>query len=89
MVKLVMLKVFGRVQGVGFRFYTQKEALRLKINGFVRNMPDGSVYIEAEGEETDLESFVRWCEKGPDWARVDKVQKQYTNKLAYKGFQIR
>ncbi len=89
MTKTVMLKIFGRVQGVGFRFYAQKKALELNINGFVRNMTDGSVYVEAEGDEENLTVFVLWCEKGPDWARVDKVQKQYANGVGYKGFQIR
>ena len=44
------------------------------IYGFVKNHYDGSVYIEAEGEETVLLSFIEWCKKGPSWSRVDEVE---------------
>ncbi len=87
--KAVTLRIFGRVQGVGFRYYTQKKAQELNITGYVRNMPDGSVYIEAEGDPDVLEQFVLWCETGPDWARVSKVEKQYQPPLGYQGFEIR
>ncbi len=72
----VILKVYGRVQGVGFRFYTQKTAQELNITGHVRNRPDGSVYIEATGESNNLERFIKWCEDGPAWAHVSKMEKQ-------------
>jgi acylphosphatase len=85
----VTLRVYGRVQGVGFRYYTQKTAMEHGIDGFVRNMPDGSVYIEAEGEPDALERFVLWCETGPQWARVSKVEKQYSPPKGYTGFEIR
>jgi acylphosphatase len=74
--KAVIIKVYGKVQGVGFRFYTQKEAQDLGLTGYVQNKPDGSVYIEAEGESDKLERFALWCEEGPSWARVSKVEKQ-------------
>ena len=67
------IRVYGRVQQVGFRFYTHKKANELGITGFVKNEPDGSVYIEAEGDEVPLDHFVLWCHKGPQWARVDKI----------------
>jgi acylphosphatase len=70
--KAIILQVFGRVQGVGFRYYTQKKADEFGIHGFAKNRPDGSVYIEAEGEEGLLEAFVFWCEEGPAWARVSR-----------------
>ncbi len=87
--KGVILRIYGRVQGVGFRYYTQKKALELGIDGYVRNMPDGSVYVEAEGERGNLERFVLWCETGPDWARVSKVEKQFCPPKGYNGFEIR
>lgn len=88
--KGVILKVYGKVQGVGFRFYTQKEALELGLKGFVQNKPDGSVYIEAEGESDKLERFILWCEEGPSWARVTKVEKQFVPVLDRdEGFSIR
>jgi acylphosphatase len=89
MERAVIMKVYGRVQGVGFRFYTQKAAWERHINGFVRNKPDGSVYIEAEGLDADLMSFVDWCSQGPQWARVDSMEKQFVGPFGYKGFEIR
>ncbi len=87
--RAVTLRIYGRVQGVGFRYYTQKEAVARQISGWVRNMPDGSVYIEAEGEKEQLEQFIDWCETGPQWARVTDVQKQYVPPKGYSGFEIR
>jgi acylphosphatase len=85
----VILQVYGRVQGVGFRFYTQKKARELGIVGFVHNKPDGSVYIEAEGEETALDQFMLWCEDGPPWARVSEVKKQFIPVRGYTAFRVR
>ncbi len=88
--KAVILKVYGKVQGVGFRFYTQKRAQELSLKGFVQNKTDGSVYIEAEGETEQIEMFVLWCDEGPSWARVTKVEKQFVPVLERdEGFFIR
>lgn len=87
--KAVILHVFGKVQGVGFRFYTQKKAKELQIKGYVKNLPDGSVYIEAEGEIENLEVFMNWCELGPSWARVSKLTHQYVPPTDYSNFQIK
>jgi acylphosphatase len=76
MMKAVILKVYGKVQGVGFRFYTQKTAQELNITGHVSNRHDGSVYIEAAGEIKNLEIFINWCKDGPVWAHVSKLEKQ-------------
>ncbi|MCF6243198.1 MAG: acylphosphatase [Bacteroidales bacterium] len=73
MQKAVSLKIRGKVQGVGFRYHTKQVADELKISGFVKNMPDGSVYIEAVGEDWSIDQFTEWCKQGPPWARVDKV----------------
>jgi len=83
------IKIFGKVQGVGFRFYTHRKAIELNLKGYVQNKPDGSVYIEAEGEEENLEQFILWCNDGPAWARVLKVQLQETPFLGYKEFNIK
>jgi acylphosphatase len=87
--KAVILQIYGRVQGVGFRYYTQKKADELAIKGYVKNRPDGSVYIEAEGSPEALESFVLWCEEGPSWAHVRQVQKQEIPPSGYENFEIR
>lgn len=87
--KGVILQIYGRVQGVGFRYYTQKKAEELGITGYVKNRPDGSVYIEAEGNTDALEAFLLWCEEGPSWAHVRKVEKQWIPPQGYKTFEIR
>ncbi|MCF6171854.1 MAG: acylphosphatase [Bacteroidales bacterium] len=86
----VILKVYGKVQGVGFRFYTQRKAQELELDGFVQNKPDGSVYIEAEGDREKLEALIRWCDDGPSWSRVSKVEKQFVPVLGRdEGFVIK
>lgn len=70
MQKHVTIKVSGRVQGVFFRASTKSKADELGIKGLVRNEPDGSVYIEAEGHESNLKSFLDWCQYGPPRAQV-------------------
>jgi acylphosphatase len=87
--KAYEIKVFGKVQGVGFRYYTQKKAYELNLKGFVQNKPDGSVYIEAEGMEDNIEQFILWCNDGPSWARVSKVQLQEIPASGYQDFQIK
>ena len=67
------INVSGRVQGVGFRYSAQTIARNNNIFGFVRNEPDGSVYIEAEGKPEDLDQFLQWCYNGPGFGRVDRV----------------
>lgn len=89
MMKTVQIKVIGKVQGVGFRFYTQKKAVEFKIYGFVQNKPDGSVYIEAEGENIDLDTFVDWCSQGPAWSRVLEIQKSEIPFVGFSKFEIR
>lgn len=65
--------ITGRVQGVGFRAATRAQAQSLGLDGFVQNQPDGSVYAEAVGTETQLDQFKAWCQQGPPPARVDEV----------------
>ncbi|HEY9045889.1 MAG TPA: acylphosphatase [Ohtaekwangia sp.] len=76
MQKHISIVVSGRVQGVYYRVSAQEAGEKLGLKGFVRNLPDGSVYIEAEGDEKALSEFVAWCEKGPVRARVTDVDVQ-------------
>ena len=70
----VEITVRGRVQGVAFRWYTQKRALACGLTGWVKNHPDGSVRILAEGARDDLEAFCDWTARGPGHARVDRQE---------------
>lgn len=69
-VKHISIIVSGRVQGVFFRVTTKKKADELGVKGFVKNLPDGRVYIEAEGDQTRLHDFESWCKLGPPQAQV-------------------
>lgn len=73
MMKRISVRITGRVQGVGFRHFTQVRARRLGVDGWVRNEPDGSVRLEAEGPEEDLEELIDAVREGPRAARVDNV----------------
>lgn len=87
--KAVLINVRGRVQGVGFRYYTEKKANELNIKGFVENKGDGSVYIEAEGDVAELEHFVTWVRQGPPWARVQEITVTEMPAVYYTKFCIR
>ena len=63
----------GRVQGVGYRYTTADVARRLGLTGWVRNAPDGSVEVRAQGHERILDEFVAFLKKGPRSARVESV----------------
>ncbi|MCL4871606.1 MAG: acylphosphatase [Anaerolineae bacterium] len=71
--KRIQATVSGRVQGVSFRYYTQREAQRLGLTGWVCNQPDGTVLTVAEGDEPALLAFVRFLHQGPSAARVTDV----------------
>jgi len=73
MPKHLSIRVTGRVQGVFFRASAKAEAERLGIAGSARNEDDGTVLIEAEGENAALDQFVSWCGRGPDFAKVSAV----------------
>lgn len=70
----VRLKIYGRVQGVFFRASTLDKANELSLFGWVRNNPDGSVEVVAEGVMEDIEKFVEWSHEGPRHAVVNKVE---------------
>jgi len=70
----VHILVKGRVQGVCFRAYTEKEAKELGITGWVRNLKDGRVEILARGREVLLTQLQKWCHEGSPFARVDLVK---------------
>jgi acylphosphatase len=71
--KHVRIRVTGVVQGVFFRVSTRDAAKKLGIVGSVRNEPDGSVSIEAQGDPKKVDEFVGWCHKGPPRASVAQV----------------
>ena len=65
--------VEGRVQGVGFRFFCSMTAKPLDLTGWVRNMDNGMVEMEVQGEESSIEKFIRNIKKGNRFIRVDEL----------------
>jgi acylphosphatase len=80
------IRIYGRVQGVGFRSAALVEAKIMRLFGFAKNDSDGSVVIEAEGDEKKLEEFLEWCRLGPLWSKVEKVE--FKIKTELKNFKI-
>lgn len=83
------IQVIGKVQGVYFRAGTREQAARLRLKGWVRNEPDGSVRIAAAGSRTDFEQFLQWLHQGPPLAEVRKVIVSETSEpVEYDDFRI-
>ncbi len=82
------IRVKGLVQGVWFRKYTQEAAIGYHLVGIVKNEADGSVYIEAEGKETELHLFIKWLHKGSPLSKVKEVKWEEGLVKAYAEFKI-
>ncbi|MEK6475969.1 acylphosphatase [Catalinimonas sp. 4WD22] len=83
------IRVYGKVQGVFFRASTQDKAESLGILGWVKNEADGSVRIEAEGPEQQMQEFIEWCKQGPNHAKVEKVDYKEDNPQGFVRFEVR
>ncbi|WP_223691238.1 acylphosphatase [Leifsonia poae] len=81
--------VEGRVQGVGFRWGAQDAAHRLGVAGFARNLPDGTVEVEVEGEPDRVERMLAWLRHGPPGSQVDRVIVTERPPVGDAGFRIR
>jgi acylphosphatase len=66
--------VSGGVQGVGYRFFAQRAAAKHQVVGYVRNEPDGSVEVLAEGPASNVEAFKNELVAGPEWATVEQLE---------------
>ena len=79
----------GDVQGVGYRFFAQRAAARHQVLGQVRNCPDGTVEVVAEGSAKDVEEFKKDLVTGPQWSRVGQVEEINTEPTGlYSSFRI-
>lgn len=76
------------MQGIFFRATTKAKADELGITGFVRNQPDKSVYIEAEGNDTSIDEFIAWCKEGPPFAHVERCDTEEGPITHFSGFLI-
>lgn len=80
----INITISGRVQGVAFRYSARSMALHMGLKGFVKNMPDGDVYIEVEGSPVQADEFLSWCREGPSRAHVKSV---FFTEGTWRGFQ--
>ena len=80
--------VSGRVQGVGFRHEARRIARYHGISGIVKNLSDGRVYIEAEGNSEALDHFTEWCRNGPRFGIVESINKTTGKIVGYNGFNV-
>jgi len=85
----VHVLIEGRVQGVGFRFFTKEQAQKLGLTGWVRNTFDGNVEAYAEGMKEDLEIWLTQLQKGPRSAFVTNIKKEWTTSQGkFRNFQV-
>lgn len=83
------IAVYGRVQGINFRYYAKKYCITEGINGYVANKEDGSVEIVAQASEEKLKKLLEWVRKSPGFSKVEKIDAEW--KVAgkkYEGFEI-
>ncbi|EIJ82141.1 acylphosphatase [Bacillus methanolicus PB1] len=82
MVQQLRIIVSGKVQGVGFRYFTQMKANTYGITGWVRNLPNGNVEIIAEGNKEDLVLFLNSIKDGNPFSRVSRIETAETNEIS-------
>lgn len=82
--------VSGYVQGVSFRYYAVREAKRIGLSGFVRNLPGGGVEVVAQGKKADLLRLIEWLNHGPSSASVEKVEVEWRPESGkFSGFSVK
>lgn len=88
MEKTIRVSIFGRVQGVGYRAWTEQQARQLGLRGWVRNRMDGSVEALFSGDTHGVSQMVRICQQGPSVARVERIRQQDEAGLDVTDFKI-
>lgn len=83
------ISIIGKVQNVFYRGSAQNAAQKNNIKGYIQNMEDGSVYIEAEGDEEAMQKFIDWCKIGPPGAVVENVDIKTGELMNYNEFSVR
>lgn len=88
-VKQLKLRIFGQVQGVGFRYFAHWQAEKLNIVGYVLNESDGSITILAEGPKEKLVQLIENCRQGPSFSKVAKIEEMWQDASGqFKDFKI-
>jgi acylphosphatase len=89
MIRSIKVNIYGKVQGVGFRYSAMQKANEIGITGFVKNRTDGSVFMEIEAEPELIDEFIFWCKEGPTWSVVDDVVVVDIPFNNYKNFSVK
>ena len=89
MVKHFNIHIYGRVQGVGFRYHVKQIARMHQLTGYVKNLSDGSVFVEAEGDPEKLNLFIKWCYQGPERSLVEKVDLEEGDLKKFTVFEVK
>ncbi len=87
-IKGKVIQLHGKVQQVGFRYYVYRLAGELGVKGFVKNLSDGTVFIEAECEKHIMDVFIEHCKKGSPQSSVSKCESSSCEVKNYKDFRI-
>ena len=87
--RTVRLRIEGRVQGVGYRMFVERNAVALGLDGWVRNRRDGGVEAVALGEAHAVEDMIARCRAGPPASRVDRVEVLADEEAVKPGFEVR
>ncbi len=83
------INISGYVQGVGYRYSANRVAKIHGVKGYVKNLPDGSVFIHAEGTQQQINALVKWCHEGPSNSVVRNVQVSPAELQNFKEFSIK
>lgn len=87
--KHINIRVSGKVHGVFYRATTKIVANQLGVKGFVQNEKDGSVYIEAEADDFEMDLFLEYCHKGPDKAVVENLETSEDSLKNFRNFEVK
>ena len=86
--KHLNITISGKVHGVFFRMSTKAVADQLGVKGIIKNQKDGTIFIEAEGDDFSLENFMEWCHEGPLQATVQNVEVIEAEVKNYRNFEV-
>ena len=87
-IKYLEVQIFGRVQGVGFRYFIKRQASKIGMRGFCKNLEDGSVLVNVSGENQILKDFLKKLHKGPLFARVDHLEIKEIPEFEAEAFKV-
>lgn len=75
--KRIRILIEGRLQGANFRYHTQQQAHKLQLTGFVRNLSDGRIEIDAQGDDESIDKMLAWCQQGPHSSQIKNILFRY------------